>query len=103
MNKLRFGMLTATIASLSAFVPIAAFGQGSNGACWGSETQEFAQTGTLGEHSSDTHAGGDVNSRTSAQDLGLADRPGREGLGNLQQAFGGFDGLIDALTGETCP
>jgi hypothetical protein len=63
MNKLRFGILTATIASLSAFVPLAASAETSNGACWGSATQEFAHTGTMGDHSSDTDTGGDVNSR----------------------------------------
>ena len=84
MNKLQLGFLTASIASLSAFVPLLAFAEGSNGACWGSETQEFAQTGTLGEHASQQ------------------DTP-RTGLGNLQQSFDdGFAGLVNFLTGETC-
>src|ERR1051325_9779588 len=84
MNKLRLGILAATIASVSAFAPFAAFAQGSNGACWGSETQEFAHTGTLGDHSSQQ------------------DTP-RTGLGNLQQSFDdGFAGLVNFLTGETC-
>jgi hypothetical protein len=84
MNTLRLGILAATVASLGAFVPLAAFAEGSNGACWGSETQEFAKTGTLGEHSSEQ------------------DTP-RTGLGNLQQSFDdGFAGLVNALTGETC-
>jgi hypothetical protein len=49
----------------------------------GSEIREFAQTGTLGEHSSEQ------------------DTP-RTSLGNLQQSFDdGFAGLVNALTGET--
>jgi len=84
MNRLQFGMLATTVATLTAFIPMAAFAQGSNGACWGSETKEFAQTGTLGEHASEQSTP-------------------RSGLGNLQQSFDdGFAGLVNFLTGETC-
>src|ERR1051326_5151515 len=105
MNRIAFGIVTATLASMCAFTPLMAFAttNGSGGACWGASASDDATTdGGMGDHVKDVNAGGFIDSTTSAQSLGIADRPGRAGIGELQTTCGGFVNLVTNVLGESC-